>query len=84
MLKSIMVAGALLAGAAELPAHAQDMRAQMTCGPGGYGANCDRSGYGGGAYSRYCPPGYFPHSFPTGNGIRCEAVNGDDHFDSPF
>jgi hypothetical protein len=27
--------------------------------------------------NRYCPPGQIPHSFPNGNGIRCETQDGD-------
>ncbi len=82
MLKASLVAVALLAAAAGRPAVAQDMRAQA-CGPGDYGQNCYRNDYSG-PYNRYCPPGYYPHSFPNGNGIRCEAVEGNDHFDSSY
>jgi hypothetical protein len=67
MLKTALIAAVLAAGATA--ASAQDYRAQAP-----YGSN---GGYGGypssdGGLGRYCPPGYYPHSFPSGNGIRCE------------
>ena len=85
MLKASLVAAALFAGGMLSPAAAQDMRAQTSCGTGGYGQNCYHNDYGsGGGYNRYCPPGYYPHVFPNGNGIRCEEVDGDSHFESSF
>ena len=71
MLKTILIAAVLAAGATAASAQ-QEYRAQA---PYGYGS---QSGYGGsypssdGGLGRYCPPGYYPHSFPNGNGIRCE------------
>ena len=84
MLKTSLAIAALLAGAVViiLPASAQDMRAQASCGPGSVGHSCYNNDYGSGPYSRYCPPGYFPHSWPNGNGVRCEEVGGDTHLDS--
>jgi hypothetical protein len=66
MLKTVLIAALLAAGATA--ASAQDYRAQT---PYGYGS---QGGYpsSDGGLGRYCPPGYYPHSFPNGNGIRCE------------
>jgi hypothetical protein len=70
MLKVTLLAAALAAAGATA-ASAQDWRAQSN--GWGYGP---RGGYdndiGSSALGRNCPPGYYPHSFPNGNGIRCE------------
>ncbi len=61
-------------------ASAQGMRADMSCTVDG----CPRSNNSwysnDGGLGRYCPPGYYPHSFPGGNGIRCEAPDGGSSF----
>lgn len=79
MLKMSFLAAALsLAASAAL---AQDYRAQ----------NYDRDGGGHAPYGygnststlgRFCPPGFYPHSWPSGSGIRCESVDGNVHFQS--
>ena len=68
MLKLTLVAAAFAASATV--AFAQDMRAQDYNGSN-YGGNYGK--YNDGGLGRYCPPGYYPHTWPTGNGIRCEA-----------
>jgi len=74
-----LIAAALaIAGAAS----AQDMRAQS---PYDYGAPRTGYGYGGnsssdGGLGRYCPPGYYPHSWPNGSGIRCEPPDDGQTF----
>ncbi|MDE3176776.1 MAG: hypothetical protein KGM15_11800 [Pseudomonadota bacterium] len=70
MLKVAMIAAALtVAGASG--AAAMHRRSYDDYGAqGGYG-----HGNGTSAFGRYCPPGYFPHSFPDGNGVRCERGN---------
>jgi len=81
MLKAILIAAVLAAASASV-ASAQDMRAQYPSG-NGYGAN----GYSGGSdggLGRYCPPGYSPQSFPSGNGIRCVAEDGRAIYGAPF
>ena len=52
--------------------------ASASAQPYGYGQR-DYNAYGkynDGGLGRYCPPGYYPHSWPNGNGIRCEAQDG--------
>jgi hypothetical protein len=68
-------------------ASAQDMRAQYSSGPYGNNGYGGGYGYGGGSdggLGRYCPPGYYPHSFPGGNGVRCEAQDGRNIYGAPF
>ncbi len=83
MSKILLFAAALFAvsGVGVTPAAsalAQGARAQTSCGPDGYGCNrgYDNHAYNDGGLGRYCPPGQYPHSFPVGSGIRCEAVDG--------
>ncbi len=73
MMKSILIAAALtVAGAAG--ASAQDFRAQDD----GYSSGRARYGYdnSSSALGRYCPPGQYPHSWPNGQGVRCEIADG--------
>lgn len=52
----------------------------------GYGQRNYNDGYGkynDGGLGRYCPPGYYPHSWPTGNGIRCEQQGGPNVIYNP-
>jgi hypothetical protein len=79
MLKSSLIAAAVAAiwaGGLVLSstaASAQGMRADMSCTVDGC-PHSNNSWYSNdGGLGRYCPPGYYPHSFPGGNGIRCEA-----------
>ncbi len=78
MLKLTLIAA--LAGVAFISAAAaQDMRAQAN----GYGGWGYKNGYNiDSGVNRYCPPGFIPHSYPNGNGVRCESANGDYQFDS--
>jgi hypothetical protein len=78
MMKTSLIAGAVtamwLGGLMFSPtASAQGMRADMSCTVDGC-PHSNNSWYGSdGGLGRYCPPGYYPHSFPGGSGIRCEA-----------
>ncbi len=72
MLKTSLIAAAIFA-AASLPAQARDTRSH-SCGASGY--DCPRDSYGDSGVNRYCPPGQIPHSFPNGDGIRCETPDG--------
>ena len=78
MLKSSLIAAALFAavglGGAASPAQAQDMRAQRDCDATGY--NCPRDSSRDSGVNRYCPPGLIPHSFPNGDGVRCQTQDG--------
>ncbi len=67
MLKTMLVAAVLAAGATAASAQ-QDYRAQAPYGYGSHGGFPSSDG----GLGRYCPPGYYPHSWPNGNGIRCE------------
>jgi len=79
MMKASLIASALTAiWAASLAlsptaASVQGMRADMSCTVDG----CPRSNNSwysnDGGLGRYCPPGYYPHSWPNGSGVRCEA-----------
>ncbi len=83
MLKSTLFALAL-AAAGVTAASAQDYRAQSDFGFGGHGYGQNR-GYQGsdGGLGRYCPPGYYPHSAPSSNGIRCEPPGDTTEYISP-
>ena len=81
MLKTSLLAAAFTLAAASF-ASAQDWGAQ------GYAAQAP--GYGHAPYGydnstsalgRSCPPGYYPHSFPNGNGVRCESPDENTYFD---
>ena len=78
MLKTSLFAAAMLAGSGLVvttgAASANEMRAQSYCG--GSGHDCPRGTNGDSGVNRYCPPGQVPHSFPNGNGIRCETLDG--------
>jgi hypothetical protein len=78
MIKATLIA-ALLAAAGATAASAQDWRAQA---PYGHGGNGYGGGYPGsdGGLGRYCPPGYYPHSWPNGSGIRCEPPDDGQTF----
>ena len=80
MLKASLIAAVLLTAGASA-ASAQDWRAQ-----GQYGNGYNQGGYpsSDGGLGRYCPQGYYPHSFPGGNGIRCEAQDGRNIYGAPF
>jgi hypothetical protein len=77
MLKTSLFAALALAAAGLAPglASAQTMGERPACGPQG----CIPNNYAytnDGGLGRYCPPGYYPHAWPTDNGIRCEALDG--------
>ena len=65
----IAALAALSFGLAAGPALADDMRAPH--------ADYDR-GYSGApvGVNQYCPPGEVPHSYPNGNGVRCQTLDG--------
>src|SRR4051812_29700860 len=52
-------------------------------GQRGYDNNNYSGKYNDGGLGRYCPPGYYPHSWPTGNGIRCEQQGGPNVIYNP-
>ena len=54
-------------------------RDRSYCGPSGYDCPQPYSGSyaNDGGLGRYCPPGFYPHSWPNGSGIRCEAADGE-------
>jgi hypothetical protein len=77
MLKTSLFAALLLAAGGLAPslASAQAMSDRAACGPNG----CAPSNYAygsDGGLGRYCPPGFYPHAWPTNGGIRCEAPDG--------
>jgi hypothetical protein len=77
MLKATLIA-VLLAAAGATAASAQ--------GSNGYGHHngWSQSYSSDGGLGRYCPPGYYPHSFPSSNGVRCEAQDGQKIYSAPF
>jgi hypothetical protein len=87
MSKLSLIAAALLAisgaGAtlAATSAWAQDM-AQNSYDR--HGRHHYYDGGSDGGLGRYCPPGYYPHSFPNSNGVRCEAQDGRNIYSAPF
>ena len=96
MLKTILIAGALLAlPAAGLALTATAAAAQgwreptVSCESGAIGCNSGRYAYGNtygsdGGLGRYCLPGYYPHSSPDSNGIRCEPPGGTTQYIAPY
>jgi hypothetical protein len=75
MSKSALILFTLLAGAGfAAPAFAQDYRAQSSSGP--YSESRNSAPYNDGGLGRYCPPGQYPHSFPGGQGVRCQGADG--------
>lgn len=82
MLKMTLIAAAL-AVAGVSAASAQDFRAQA----GGYeGGGHAPYGFAGSASAlgRYCPPGYYPHSAPSSNGVRCEPPGDTTEYIAPY
>ncbi len=82
MLKTILLAAsfAVAFGFAN-SATAQTYYDRSGCGPAG----CAPESYGGGGdvdggLGRPCPRGYYPHAWPSGNGVRCEAPDGSWRF----
>jgi hypothetical protein len=74
MSKPALILAALIAGGSlAAPAFAQDYRAQSYASPQGGGAYAP---YNDGGLGRYCPPGQYPHSFPGGQGVRCQGLDG--------
>jgi len=76
---SIAAVIAALAGGltlSPLAASAQSVHRHNACGPSGYDCPAPYSGSysNDGGLGRYCPPGFYPHSWP--NGIRCETTDG--------
>ena len=81
--KIALIAAALtVAGAAG--ASAQNWRAQDS-GWRDQGGGHAPYGYGNStsALGRFCPPGYYPHSWPSQSGIRCEPPGGSTTFIAP-
>lgn len=86
MLRTTLFAAALVAlPAAGLTLTATAASAQgwsqptVSCASGAMGCNSGTYAYGSdGGLGRYCPPGYYPHSWP--NGIRCEPPGGATTF----
>jgi hypothetical protein len=77
MSKPAFILFALLAGAGlAAPAYAQDYRAQSSSGAYG-GESGSYAPYNDGGLGRYCPPGQYPHSFPGGQGVRCQGEDGN-------
>jgi hypothetical protein len=76
MLKISLIAAALMVASAT---KAQDWRAQDNGhGHGAYGYDSNTSALG-----RDCPAGYYPHSAPNGNGVRCEPPGDTTEYISP-
>ena len=74
MTKLIFAAALMATTAFAGAASADDMRAQAPWG--GSQNHQNYPGYNDGGLGRYCPTGLYPHSFPGGEGIRCQNADG--------
>ncbi len=83
MLKSSLIAASLLAlssggllAGLEV-ASAQPAPSHSYCEAGGYGCTPNAYSYeNDGGLGRFCPPGQYPHAWPSAGGIRCQFPDG--------